>query len=43
MPVESKISKMLSDKTIKIIIMTVLSLVFILPLITVEFWTDTYL
>lgn len=42
-PIESKISKILSEKTIEIVILMVLALLFLIPLIGIDTWTDTYL
>ena len=43
MPQESKISRKLSDQTIKIVVTVILSLLFILPLIDAETWLKPYL
>ena len=43
MPQESKISRTLSDQTIKIVVTVILSLLFLLPLIDAETWIKPYL
>ena len=42
LPQESKISRMLTEKTIKIVILVVLYLLFLLPLCSAETWDDPY-
>ena len=42
-PMESRISRMLSEKVIKIVIILVLSLLFLPPIISVETWQEPYL
>lgn len=42
LPQESKISRMLNEKTIKIIILIVLSLLFFPPLSAMETWDKPY-
>jgi hypothetical protein len=41
MPMESNISKNLSDRTIKIVIILVLLMLFILPLFQIDMWVQT--
>lgn len=41
MPMESNISKNLSDRTIKIVIILVLLMLFILPLFSIDMWIQT--
>jgi hypothetical protein len=41
MPMESNISKNLSDRTIKIVIILVLMMLFILPLFSIDMWVQT--
>jgi hypothetical protein len=43
MPEESKISRTLSDQTIKIVVTVILSLLFLLPLIDAQTWLKPYL
>jgi hypothetical protein len=43
LPQETKISRTLSDQTIKIVVIVILSLLFLLPLIDAETWIQPYL
>lgn len=43
LPLESRISKILSEQTTKVVVLLVLALLFILPSLQLEVYTETYL